>query len=46
LNAPVVSRFPVGHVRYNATLPVGAMAELDAEALTLRILENPVAVAR
>jgi muramoyltetrapeptide carboxypeptidase len=46
LNAPVVSRFPVGHVRYNATLPVGAMAELDAETLTLRILENPVAVAR
>ncbi len=42
LNVPVVIRFPSGHVRYNTTLPVGAMAELDAEAQTLRILENPV----
>ena len=39
---PVLNRFPVGHVRYNATLPVGAMAELDADAQTLRLLENPV----
>jgi hypothetical protein len=29
-------------VRYNATLPVGAMAELDADGHTLRLLENPV----
>ncbi len=42
LNVPVVTHFPFGHVRYNTTLPVGAMAELDAEAQTLRILENPV----
>ena len=42
LNVPVLNRFPVGHVRYNATLPVGAMAELDADAQTLRLLENPV----
>lgn len=42
LNIPVVNHFPVGHVRYNATLPVGAMAELDADQVTLRILENPV----
>ncbi len=42
LNVPVVSHFPLGHVRYNTTLPVGANAELDADAQTLRILENPV----
>ena len=30
LDVPVLTHFPVGHVRYNATLPVGAMAELDA----------------
>lgn len=42
LNVPVVTHFPLGHVRYNTTLPVGTMAELDAEAQTLRLLENPV----
>jgi muramoyltetrapeptide carboxypeptidase len=42
LGVPVVSRFPLGHVIYNATLPVGAMAELDASKQTVRILENPV----
>ena len=36
---PSSSHFPVGHVRYNATLPVGAMAELDADAQTLRVLK-------
>lgn len=44
LGVPVLNRFPVGHVRYNATLPVGAMAELDADAQTLRLLENPVMI--
>lgn len=42
LNVPVITHFPLGHVRYNTTLPVGAMAELDAEAQTLQLLENPV----
>ena len=42
LNVPVLSHFPIGHVRYNTTLPVGAMAELDADEQTVRILENPV----
>ncbi len=42
LKVPVVTHFPIGHVRYNTTLPVGAMAELDADAQTVRILENPV----
>jgi muramoyltetrapeptide carboxypeptidase len=43
LGVPVVAHFPVGHVRYNTTLPVGAMAELDATDRTLRLLEDPVA---
>ena len=42
LGVPVLAHFPLGHVRYNTTLPVGAMAELDADAQTLKILENPV----
>jgi muramoyltetrapeptide carboxypeptidase len=42
LRVPVLAHFPVGHVRYNATLPVGALAELDADAQTLRLLEDPV----
>jgi muramoyltetrapeptide carboxypeptidase len=44
LNVPVLMHFPIGHVRYNVTLPVGAMAELDATGQSLRILENPVAL--
>jgi len=42
LSVPVVLNFPVGHVPLNATLPHGAMAELDTKGPTLRILENPV----
>jgi muramoyltetrapeptide carboxypeptidase len=41
-NVPVLAHFPVGHVRYNATLPIGARAELDATKQTLRLLEIPV----
>ncbi len=44
LKVPLVSHFPIGHVRYNATFPVGAMTELDADAQTLRITENPVSL--
>jgi len=39
---PVLMNFPVGHVSHNATLPHGAMAEVDADASTLRLVENPV----
>lgn len=39
---PVVRDFPTGHVIDNATLPEGAMAELDAAAGTVRLLEDPV----
>lgn len=39
---PVLMGFPVGHQAHNATLPIGASAELDADKGTLRLLENPV----
>jgi muramoyltetrapeptide carboxypeptidase len=42
LKVPVVMQFPVGHIRNNATLPHGALAELDGDAASLRLLENPV----
>jgi muramoyltetrapeptide carboxypeptidase len=42
LKVPVVMNFPVGHTTANATLPHGALVELDADAPALRLLENPV----
>jgi muramoyltetrapeptide carboxypeptidase len=42
LGVPVLAKFPVGHVRYNATLPIGAMVEMDADRQSLRLVENPV----
>lgn len=42
LKVPVLARFPVGHTPNNATLPHGALVELDAEKGVLRILRNPV----
>ena len=42
LKVPVLMGFPVGHTTRNATLPHGAMVELDADEGTLRVLENPV----
>lgn len=42
LRVPVIRNFPVGHTPLNATIPHGALAELDADHSTLRLLENPV----
>jgi muramoyltetrapeptide carboxypeptidase len=42
LKVPVILRFPVGHTPLNATLPHGGLAELDADAERLRLLEDPV----
>jgi muramoyltetrapeptide carboxypeptidase len=42
LKVPVVIDFPAGHTVANATLPHGALVELDADAPALRVLENPV----
>lgn len=39
---PVISRFPVGHIEENLTLPEGALAELDANKRRLMLLEDPV----
>jgi muramoyltetrapeptide carboxypeptidase len=44
LKVPVVMNFPVGHILNNATLPHGALVELDGDAPSLRLLENPVLV--
>jgi muramoyltetrapeptide carboxypeptidase len=41
---PVLMHFPVGHQPANATLAHGALAELDADQGTLRLLENPVSL--
>ncbi len=44
LKVPVLAYFPVGHTPFNATLPHGGLVELDADALRVRLLENPVVV--
>ncbi|AMV27233.1 putative murein peptide carboxypeptidase [Gemmata sp. SH-PL17] len=41
---PVITNFPIGHTPFNATLPHGGLIEIDADALTVRVLENPVAL--
>lgn len=41
LRCPVIANFPVGHVPKNATLPHGAMVELDADRGRLTLLEEP-----
>jgi muramoyltetrapeptide carboxypeptidase len=42
LGIPVLMGLPFGHVRLNAALPVGCLAEIDADAGTLSILEPAV----
>jgi muramoyltetrapeptide carboxypeptidase len=42
LGIPILSDFPTGHTRNNATLPLNLPVELDAGAKRLTILENPV----
>ena len=39
---PVIYTFPVGHVENNATMPVGVKAEVDGDARTVRLLEDPL----
>ncbi len=38
LGIPVLMNFPVGHHRYNASLPLGAMVEVDADKGRLWVL--------
>jgi muramoyltetrapeptide carboxypeptidase len=35
---PVLMNYPVGHFKHNATVPLGGMAEVDADARTLHVL--------
>jgi muramoyltetrapeptide carboxypeptidase len=37
---PIVTGLPVGHGRYNRTLPIGLSAELDTDEMTLSISEG------
>ena len=37
---PVLVSFPIGHVRNNLTLPIGALVEVDAERVSLTVLES------
>lgn len=42
LKQPVLMNFPVGHTVFNTTLPHSCLAELDADRLQVRLLEDPV----
>lgn len=42
LELPSVIDLPFGHSKDNVTLPIGALAELDADKKTLTITERPV----
>ena len=42
LGVPVLRNFPTGHCRDNATLPLNAEVELDADRRTITLLNNPV----
>lgn len=42
LGIPVVSGWAIGHVRTKMTLPLGCVAELNADAKTLKVLEAAV----
>jgi muramoyltetrapeptide carboxypeptidase len=42
LEFPVLAGFPAGHAQYNLTLPMGALAEINADSRRVRLLENPV----
>ena len=42
LKVPVILNYPVGHTPFNATLPLGSLVQIDADAARVRLLENPV----
>ncbi len=45
---PVITNFPTGHHKFNATLPIGAMVELEAteDGNKVKVLEDPVKLSR
>jgi muramoyltetrapeptide carboxypeptidase len=40
LQIPVLAGFPAGHAQYNLTLPMGALAQIDATNARVELLEN------
>lgn len=42
LGKPAIRGMAIGHVRDKVTVPIGCLAELDADALTLKVLEPAV----
>jgi len=44
LGVPVIANFPTGHAPHNATLPFGAMVEIDANRNRVTVLEDPVSL--
>jgi muramoyltetrapeptide carboxypeptidase len=42
LGIPAIANVPCGHGKHMATIPLGAMARLDADAKTLEIVESGV----
>ncbi|HEX2476126.1 MAG TPA: LD-carboxypeptidase [Lacipirellulaceae bacterium] len=43
LDVPVLAGFPAGHAKYNMTLPIGALVEIDANKKQVRVCEQTVA---
>lgn len=39
---PIIINYPVGHTAFNATFPHGGLVEIDADALTIKVIEAPV----
>ncbi len=44
LDIPVLQNYPTGHCRDNATLPLNVDIEMDADARSVKVLDNPVLV--
>ena len=42
MNIPMAAGFPLGHGPENTTLPLGVLAELDTDAMSLSLLESTV----
>ncbi|MBW2709541.1 MAG: LD-carboxypeptidase [Deltaproteobacteria bacterium] len=42
MNIPIAAGFPLGHGPENTTLPLGVLAELDTDVMTLSLLESTV----
>ncbi|MCP4250731.1 MAG: LD-carboxypeptidase [bacterium] len=44
LGVPVIANFPAGHSRYNATLPLGVLVEVDADRGRVTVLDEPIRI--